>query len=107
MGTSQKVTSLHAGEFAVTSIDGSNAFVKTGLAKHTKFSFQRTKLALLPYNDQWFSVPPEKRPSGKTPKIGVLDEATFMRKMAAASAVVNLPASLFELANGTVGALAP
>jgi hypothetical protein len=68
-GTSQRTTSLHAGEFAILRGLNATAYVAAGLSFDTKFNL---KQALdLPYTHDWFSVPPAA-PHGQTPKLGTL-----------------------------------
>jgi len=78
-GTSQKVTELYAGEFAVTRADG-EAFRAAGLSYDTKFNLARR--LVLHFNDQYFGVPPAA-PHGQQPKLGVL-HPSLMRRAAAA-----------------------
>ena len=78
-GTSQKVNRLYAGEFHVTPQDGA-AFGLAGLSFPTKFNLSTAME--LPYNMQWFDVPPGA-PCGRTPQLGVL-HANLMRRATAA-----------------------
>lgn len=78
-GTSQKVDSLYSGEFLVTGSDG-DAFQLSGLSYPTKFNM--TKIVELPYNDQWFAVPPQPR-HGQNPKLGTLHASLVLRLRAA------------------------
>ncbi len=81
-GTSQKVESLYAGEFAIVPGDGA-AFVASGLSYPTKFDLSET--FELDFNDIWFSVPPGA-PHGQTPKLGILHPSLMRRAEAAARA---------------------
>ena len=78
-GTSQKPERLFAGEFAITPADGA-AFRESGLEYPTKFDAARS--VFLPYNDNWFGVPPHA-PHGQTPKLGVLHPSLMRRAQAA------------------------
>ena len=78
-GTSQRTRDLRAGEFAITEADG-EAYRLSGLSYATKFDLRR--MVDLPYNDDWFGVPPSPR-YGQTPMLGVL-HPTLMRRVAAA-----------------------
>ena len=83
-GTSQKVTSLYAGEFAITRADGA-AFRAAGLSYDTKFDLG--KRLDLPFNDEYFNVPPTA-PHGQQPKLGIL-HPSLMRRASAAFAGSN------------------
>ena len=68
-GTSQRVTSLHRGEFSILRDRNQAAYQAAGLSYDTKFDLRQ---ALdLPYTSEWFSVPPAA-PYGQSPKLGVL-----------------------------------
>jgi hypothetical protein len=68
-GTSQRATTLHRGEFSILRERNPAAWAAAGLSYDTKFNLRQ---ALdLPYNSDWFSVPPAA-PCGQTPKLGVL-----------------------------------
>jgi len=68
-GTSQKTNRLYGGEFRIAKTDHPAAYASAGLSYDTKFDL---KSALeLPFNDDWFSVPPHA-PHGQTPKLGTL-----------------------------------
>lgn len=79
-GTSQRVTALHRGEFAITRLGHSAAYAAAGLSYDTKFDMGQT--LDLPYTSVWFSVPPAA-PFGQTPQLGVL-HASRMRALEAA-----------------------
>jgi hypothetical protein len=81
-GTSQKVSTLYAGEFAITPDDGA-AFAASGLSYPTKFDLGET--FELDFNDLWFAVPPGA-PHGQTPKLGILHPSLMRRAGAAARA---------------------
>jgi hypothetical protein len=85
-GRSKKVGELHAGEFAITPVDGA-AYGHAGLSYPTKFDLRKQEY--LPYTDQWFGVPPGK-PYGQSPKLGVLHPSLFRRAKAAHDAVRGL-----------------
>jgi len=78
-GTSRKVDSLYAGEFAIASSDHA-AYDTAGLSYPTKFNLIET--FELDFNDTWFSVAPGA-PYGQTPKLGVL-HPSLMRRVEAA-----------------------
>jgi len=68
-GTSQRVTSLHRGEFSILGDRNRAAYQAAGLSYDTKFDLRQ---ALdLPYTSEWFSVPPAA-PHGQSLKLGVL-----------------------------------
>jgi hypothetical protein len=56
------------------------AYVLSGLSVSTKFDLRSVKE--LPYNEQWFRVPPGA-PHGQTPRLGLL-HPTLMRRAKAA-----------------------
>jgi hypothetical protein len=78
-GTSQKVTTLYAGEFAIARADG-DAFRTAGLSYDTKFNLA-WRLDL-PFNDEYFDVPPGA-PHGQQPKLGILHPSLIRRAAAA------------------------
>jgi len=79
-GTRQKTNRLYGGEFRITKTDHPAAYASAGLSYDTKFDL---KSALeLPFNDDWFSVPPHA-PHGQTPKLGTLHPS--MVRIAAAA----------------------
>jgi len=82
-GTSQKVDSLYAGEFAITPSDRA-AYEVAGLSYATKFNLVET--FELDFNDTWFAVAPGT-PHGQTPRLGVLHPSLMRRVEAAARAV--------------------
>lgn len=86
-GTSQRVTELHSGEFAIYPNDGA-AFQLSGLSYPTKFDLRRT--AVLPYTEEWFCVPPAAR-HGYTPKLGTLHPSLMKRAQAAYAAATTEP----------------
>jgi hypothetical protein len=81
-GTSQRVTELYGGEFAITAADG-DAYKAAGLSYDTKFNLGRS--LELAFNDEYFCVPPGA-PNGQRPKLGVLHPALMKRAAAAWSA---------------------
>ena len=81
-GTSHKLDRLFAGGFAITPADGA-AFRESGLEFPTKFD--TTRSVFLPYNDNWFGVPPHA-PHGQTPRLGVLHPSLMHRAQAAFNA---------------------
>lgn len=68
-GTSQRTTRLHRGEFSILHERNSAAYAAAGLSYDTRFDLKQ--VLELPYNTEWFSVPPAA-PYGQTPKLGVL-----------------------------------
>ena len=68
-GTSQRITNLHRGEFAITRARHAAAYVAAGLSYDTKFDFRQA--VWLPFNSEWFTVPPGA-PWGQLPKLGIL-----------------------------------
>ena len=78
-GTSQKVTQLYSGEFAITAEDGA-AFRIAGLSYPTKFNLKRR--IELPFNETYFRVP-RGAPHGQCPKIGTLHPSLVRRVSAA------------------------
>jgi len=79
-GTRQKTNRLYSGEFRITKTEHPAAYASAGLSYDTKFDL---KSALeLPFNDDWFSVPPHA-PHGQIPKLGTLHPS--MVRIAAAA----------------------
>ena len=68
-GTSQKTDRLYSGEFKISKSDHPAAYASAGLSYDTKFDLG--KALLLPYNDDYFAVPPHA-PHGQIPKLGTL-----------------------------------
>jgi mRNA-degrading endonuclease toxin of MazEF toxin-antitoxin module len=85
-GTSRKLERLYPGEFSITPEDG-DAFVVSGLNYPTKFDTARS--VFLPYNDEWFAVPPGA-PHGQRPKLGVLHPSLMRRAHVAFEAVAGM-----------------
>lgn len=79
-GTSQRVSQLHRGEFAITRQGHPAAYGSADLSFDTKFDFKQ--LVTLPWNDDFFAVPPQA-PHGQHPKLGSL-HASMMRAAQAA-----------------------
>jgi len=86
-GTSRKVDTLYAGEFAITPSDQA-AFAAAGLSFATKFDLGET--FELDVNDTWFAVAPGA-PYGQIPKLGVLHPSLLRRVVAAARAAKRRP----------------
>lgn len=103
-GTSRNTGRLVAGEFAVLPEHGA-AFAKSGLRKPTKFLLERHRLAKLPYNDEWFAVPPERRGLQTHPRVGVLDAGRYQKALQAAGNAVDIARTLRDLEAVAVGAL--
>jgi hypothetical protein len=79
-GTSQKTDRLYSGEFRIAQGEHPAAYASTGLSYGTKFDL---RVALeLPFNEDWFSVPPHA-PHGQIPKLGTLHPS--MVRMAASA----------------------
>ncbi len=78
-GTSQKTDRLYAREFRTANTDG-DAYRLSGLSYTTKFNLKRS--VELPYNDEWFGVPPGA-PRGQVPRLGVLHPSLLPRVQAA------------------------
>ena len=81
-GTSQNMDRLYPGEFLIRPADG-EAYTLSGLSAPTKFDLRGVKE--LPYNEQWFRVPPGA-PHGQTPRLGVLHPSLMRRAKAAFAA---------------------
>ena len=82
--TTQRTTSLRAGEFLISRDKHPVAFKQAGLAFDTKFDLN--KIVELPWTDRYFKVPPMPNLAfGQTPKMGSL-HASMMRPLAAAYA---------------------
>jgi len=73
-GTSRKVTSLKAGEFAILRGVHPAAFELAGLAFDTKFDCKQ--VIDLPWSERYFKVPPHPR-HGQTPKLGTLHPSVY------------------------------
>lgn len=81
-GTSQKTSTLFAGEFLISPDDG-EAYEAAGLSYATKFDLG--SLVSLPYTEEWFRVPPTPF-FGQTPKLGILHPSLMRRAEAAFTA---------------------
>lgn len=79
-GTSQGLSQLHGGEFAITRRDHFAAYDSAGLSFDTKFDLRQT--VELPWTEDFFAVPP-CAPHGQQPKLGNL-HASMMRAAQAA-----------------------
>jgi hypothetical protein len=82
-GTSQRVTNLHRGEFAILRVRNPAAYAAAGLSYDTKFDLKQT--VILPYTTEWFTVPPGA-PHGQIPKLGILHASMMRALQAVASA---------------------
>ena len=82
-GTSQRVTQLHSGEFAITQQGHPHAYTAAGLSYDTKFNLGQT--AWLPFSSLAFDVPPGA-PHGQTPKLGLLHPSAMRAAQAAHNA---------------------
>ena len=81
-GTSQKTDRLYRGEFRITKSEHPAAYASAGISYSTKFDLG--KMIDLPYNADYFSVPPHA-PYGQTPQLGTL-HPSMVRVAAAAYA---------------------
>ncbi len=81
-GTSQKINRLYSGEFRIARQDQPAGYAHAGLSYDTKFDL--SKALELPYNNDYFSVPPHA-PHGQTPNLGTL-HPSMVRVVAAAFA---------------------
>jgi hypothetical protein len=68
-GTSQKTHRLFKGEFLISQATHPAAYTSAGLSFDTKFDLGKT--IDLPFNSDYFSVPP-RAPHGQIPKLGIL-----------------------------------
>ena len=89
-GTSQKTDRLYSGEFRITKSEHPAAYASAGLSYDTKFNL--SKMLELPYNDDYFSVPP-LAPHGQTPKLGTLHPSMVRIAAAAFAAARNASAT--------------
>jgi hypothetical protein len=84
-GTTQRTTSLRAGEFLVSKSRHPVAFKQAGLAFDTKFDLN--KVIELPWSERYFKAPPSLNPAyGQTPKMGSLHASLSRALFAAYSA---------------------
>ena len=79
-GTSQRQSSMVAGEFAIRQQQDSAAYALAGLSFDTKFNLAET--LTLPWNDVFFALAPAAE-HGQAPKLGTLHPA-LVRVAAAA-----------------------
>jgi hypothetical protein len=79
-GTSQRVSHLKAGEFAIAHEANPSAFALAGLSFDTKFDFN--SVVELPWTEQFFKVPP-RAPHGQTPRLGTLHPSLLRAAKAA------------------------
>ena len=84
-GTSQRTTTLFQGEFSILQLRNPAAFEAAGLSYDTKFDLRQ--VVDLPYNTDWFSVPPLAA-HGQVPKLGIL-HPSLMRALEAAFRAAN------------------
>jgi PemK-like, MazF-like toxin of type II toxin-antitoxin system len=80
-GTSQKISSLYEGEFAIRQRENPVAYALAGLSNDTKFDVGRR--VDLPFNSQ-FLVPPPNPRHGPNPKLGDLHSSMYKALRAAA-----------------------
>jgi hypothetical protein len=74
-GTSKRTTTLHSGEFTISSTSNRAAYDMAGISYDTKFDLKRA--IDLPYTSEWFAVPPAA-PHGQTPKLGTLHPSLML-----------------------------
>jgi hypothetical protein len=79
-GTSQGLSRLYRGEFAITKLGNPAAYGSAGLSYDTKCDFRQ--MVELPWNETFFAVPAQA-PHGQNPKLGSL-HASMMRAAQAA-----------------------
>lgn len=84
-GTSQGVSKLYAGEFAITKQVHPAAYGTAGLSWDTKFDLRQQ--VELPWNADFFAVPPHA-PHGQQPKLGALHASMARAAQAAWQASV-------------------
>ena len=80
-GTSQGLTRLMSGEFAIRREANSAAYDLAGLSCDTKFDLRR--VIDLPWHETFFAVPPDAR-HGQAPKLGTLHPSMMNAVVAAA-----------------------
>jgi len=79
-GTSQRLSRLLSGEFAIRKAQNPTAFRLAGLSFDTKFNFKQ--IVELPWTDPFFKVPP-KAAHGQNPKLGTLHSSMMQAARAA------------------------
>ena len=79
-GASKRCTTLHSGEFTISSTGHRAAYDMAGLSYDTKFDLKRA--IDLPYTSEWFAVPPAA-PHGQIPKLGTLHPSLVLALQAA------------------------
>jgi hypothetical protein len=79
-GTSQGLSRLVAGQFAIRKQDSAAAYAQAGLSYDTKFDFSQTMA--LPWEDTFFDIPPVPK-HGATPKLGSLHPSLVKSAQAA------------------------
>ena len=87
-GTSQGLTRMVAGEFAIRKQQNSAAYAFAGLSYDTKFNL--VKALTLPWDAVFFAIAPDPK-HGQTPKLGSLHPG--MMKVAAAAMQAVRPAT--------------
>lgn len=83
-GTSQQLTRLHTGEFAITKQGAPAAFKAAGISFDTKFNVSQA--VALPWGEEFFGVPPNA-PHGQSPRLGSLHASVYRAAQAAHAAV--------------------
>jgi mRNA-degrading endonuclease toxin of MazEF toxin-antitoxin module len=79
-GTSQRLSRLLAGEFALRRAQNAAAFSLAGLSFDTKFNLRQ--IVELPWTEDYFKVPP-KPAHGQNPKLGTLHPSMMQAARAA------------------------
>lgn len=87
-GTSQGLSHLVAGQFAIRKQDSAAAYAQAGLSYDTKFDFSQTMA--LPWEDMFFDIPPVPK-HGATPKLGSLHPSLVKASQAAFQAASPAP----------------
>lgn len=106
MGTSKRTADLYSGEFLVNPTHRPDPL--SGLTLPTKFSLTRSKVAKLPYNDEYFDVPPANRTQAQsTPRVGALNMARYTHALSAAGRAANTAQTIEELLSRDCGVLPP
>jgi len=83
-GASQRTTTLYRRGFSILQARNPAAYEAAGLSFDTKFNMKQ--LVDLPFNAEWFSVPPAA-PHGQAPKLGTLHPSLVPAVQAAYAAV--------------------
>jgi hypothetical protein len=79
-GTSQGLSHLVAGQFAIRKQDSAAAYAQAGLSYDTKFDFNQ--VVAVPWDQEFFDIPPVPM-QGATPKLGSLHPVLMKAAQAA------------------------